>query len=82
MTLAEHFNSSENEESNAAHPGLRPFYDAMSNVHIGNNQSSGITIFVAVFWFGPCHQYNAVLVGPFGKGVPSTGGSQKYDGPG
>jgi len=52
---------------NAAHPGLHPFYDAMSNVHIGNNQSLGITIFVAVFWFGHHHQYNAVLVGPFGK---------------
>jgi len=51
---------------NAAHSGLRPFYNAMLNEDI-NNVGTEHTVYLAVFWFGPAHEYNAVLVGPFGN---------------
>jgi len=51
---------------NAAHAGLRLFYNAIMNANI--NRQAEHTIYLAVFWFGSMHQYNAVLVGPFGHG--------------
>jgi len=52
---------------NAAHSGLHPFYNALKNKDIFSGDS-GNTVYLAVFWFGPLHEYNAVLVGPFGNG--------------
>jgi len=51
---------------NAAHAGLRPFYNAFLTADV--NRDADHTVYLAVFWFGPLHEYNAVLVGPFGKG--------------
>jgi len=31
------------------------------------NRDAKKTIYLAVFWFGHSHEYNAVLVGPFGN---------------
>jgi len=52
---------------NAAHSGLHPFYNALKNEDIFSGDS-GNTVYLAVFWFSPLHEYNAVLVGPFGNG--------------
>jgi len=51
---------------NTAHAGLCPFYNAFMNANI--NRDAEHTIYLAVFWFGPSHEYNTVLVGPFGHG--------------
>jgi len=46
----------------AAHSGLHPIYAALQQERLG------ISVCVAVFWFGDAYQYNAVLVGPLGNG--------------
>ncbi len=38
---------------NAAHAGLRPFYNAFLNADI--NRDADHTVYLAVFWFGPLH---------------------------
>jgi len=44
-----------------------PFYNALKNEDICNGES-GNMVYLDVFWFGPMHKYNSVLVGPFGNG--------------
>jgi len=44
-----------------AHPGLCPIYYALQEEHSGN------TVCIAVFWFGEGYPYSAVLCSPLGN---------------
>jgi len=67
---------------NTAHAGLHQFYTALMDADI--NRDAKKTIYLAVFWFGHSHEYNAVLVGPFGNELHQEEqmmtDSEKYNG--